>query len=139
MKYLLNLCIAFMPAIASAQVINLVCKTDGGRDWGSIVIDLKKKTIVETNILQKLSAEEYERWLQKYQKEQGKAYTPIPFDPVKSAARFNITKSTDEIIYGESHSWTFTDIEINRYSLQMRYPSSPGYDRFQCSKIEKAF
>ena len=130
-----------LPVVGYGQTITLNCKTEGGKDWGVLKIDLKQKTIVDVNILQKLAAEEYEDWMKKYQAERGKVYTPAPFDPNKSADIYKITKVTDQIIFGEMNKfgYGYKDIEVNRYNLQMRYPSNNWADSLSCSKVEKVF
>jgi len=128
-----------LPVMTYGQTISLICKTEGGKDWGTLKIDLKQKTIIDKNITQKFIAQEYEDWLKKYQTERGKVYTPTPYDPDKSADIYKITKITDQTIFGEMDKWGHKDIEVNRYSLEMRYPSNNWTDSLKCSKIEKAF
>lgn len=136
---LLLLVLILIPVITYGQSITLNCKTEGGKDWGTLKIDLKQKTIIDINVSQKFVAQEYEDWLKKYQTERGKVYTPTPFDPDKSADTYKITKITDQIIFGEMNKWGYKDIEVNRYNLQMRYPSNNWTDSLNCTKVEKAF
>lgn len=128
-----------LPLPTYAQTTSLACNLPSGKQWGTLKIDLKQKTIIDKNVLQKASADYLERWNEKYYREKGKEYKTQPFDSDKSAVIFKITKINDETIFGESHSLTYKSIEINRYTLQMKYPEMPSDDIFQCSKIEKAF
>lgn len=128
-----------IPAIGYSQNILLNCKTVEGREWGTLQIDIKQKTIIDKNVLQKISAEYLEDWKEKYNRKQGKEYTPKPYDANQYAVKFTITKINDQIILGESNSLSYKSIEINRYTLQMRYPAMPSENEFKCSKIEKVF
>ena len=128
-----------IPAIGYSQSVLLNCKTAEGREWGTLQIDIKQKTIIDKNVFQKLSAEYLEDWREKYNQKQGKVYIPKPYDANESATKFTITKLSDQIIFGESHSFSYKLIEINRYTLQMKYPEMPAGNEFQCSKIEKVF
>ena len=128
-----------IPTTCFSQSIFLNCKTLESKEWGTLQIDLKQKTIIDKNILQKLSFEYLEDWKEKYNRNQGKDYTPRSFDPDQSAIKFIITKINDQIIFGESRSLIYSSIEINRYTLQMKYPEMPSGGEFQCSKVEKAF
>ncbi|MCF8190568.1 MAG: hypothetical protein K9J14_04815 [Polynucleobacter sp.] len=127
------------PVIGHSQGILLNCKTAEGREWGTLQIDIKQKTIIDKNVLQKLSAEYLEDWKEKYNQKQGKVYIPKSYDANEGATKFTITKISDQIIFGESHSLSYKSIEINRYTLQMKYPEMPPGNEFQCSKIEKGF
>lgn len=124
---------------ANAQVISLACNLPSGKEWGTLQIDMKQKSIIDKNVLQKLSADYIEDWKEKYNQKQGREYTPKTFNADKSSTKFTITKISDESIFGESHLWGYKSIEINRYTLQMRYPEMPSNDIFQCTKIEKVF
>lgn len=129
-----------LPLPTYAQTTSLACNLPSGKEWGTLRIDLKQKTIIDKNVLQKASADYLERWNEKYYREKGKDYKTQPFNSDKSATIFKITKINDETIFGEVHSWGhYKTIEVNRYTLQMRYPEMPSDDIFQCSKIEKAF
>lgn len=136
---LLFIALIFFPAIGYSQNILLNCKTPEGKEWGTLLIDLKQKTIIDKNVLQKLSAEYLEDWKEKYNQKQGKEYAPKPYDANQSATKFSITKINDQMIFGESHSLRYQSIEINRYTLQMKYPEMPSWSEFHCSKAEKAF
>jgi hypothetical protein len=138
-KRLFFVFIAFIPSICFSQSILLNCKTPEGKEWGTLQIDLKQKTIIDKNILQKLGVEYIENWKEKHNQKQGKEYVPKTYDANQSATKFTITKINDQIIFGESYSLGYRSIEINRYTLQMKYPEMPSNDVFQCSKIEKVF
>lgn len=138
-RLLILICL-FIPSIALSQVTTLVCNLPSGKEWGTLEIDLKQKTIIDINILQKASADYLEAWREKYNQDRGKESSPKTFDANQNATKFKITKATDKTIFGESRSWGhYKTIEINRYNLEMRYPEMPSEDVFKCAKVEKVF
>lgn len=131
-----------MSSLVQAQVINLVCKTSEGTHWGTLQIDLKRKTITDINELQKASFNHLNQWREKHYREQGKTYVTEPYDPIKSSVKFSINEQTDQVIRGSNTGWsgTTTFIEINRYTLKMHYPPNATEAWiFNCTKVEKAF
>lgn len=139
LKLLMLVCF-LTPATVLSRTINLACNLPSGEEWGTLKIDLKQKTIIDTNILQKASADYLERWKEKYYRERGQDYKTKAYDADKSATKFIITKVTDGAIFGENHSLgNYQSIEVNRYTLVMRYPEMPTNDVFKCAKVEKAF
>lgn len=127
--------------LTQAQVINLACKTSEGSHWGTLQIDLKRKTIIDINELQKASFNHLSKWKEKYYQEQGKDYKPEQYDPIKESIKYNIDEQPDQVIRGSNTSLAGTKfIEINRYTLRMHYPpnNKDGWT-FNCTKIEKAF
>lgn len=138
-RSLLLICL-FIPSIALSQETNLACNLPSGKEWGTLKIDLKQKTIIDKNVFQKAGADYIERWNEKYNREKGKEYKPKTFDADQSATKFIITKVTDEVIIGEDRSLRpYRSIEVNRYTLVMRYPDLPTDEVFKCVKVEKAF
>jgi hypothetical protein len=117
------LCIFFgfgLSGTVLAQITELTCKHEDGTYWGMVKIDLKLRTLKETNELMRLVA-----------KNMGNKYEGEPQYTLHS-----ITYISDSMIRTNGK----VPIEIDRRSLRMRWirPAPPDWV-FDCVKSEKAF